>query len=323
MAANRNCGRSRQCSERDGPVRLRDIPGFHFHPSACGAPGHIIWSPAWVHQLLIKQACQTKLLLLASKIDEHQVESTLEALREDAEFWRFIARSSNTLISKLVALSILRIHLRFTAELGASRELNDKQLAMIGDILRPSDRSEIGFAETIRGELRHGQQSLRLIWLAAKPWEFVTTLLYKPNATGNRFYANSLDCIRVAEMSPQRFALELKNSRDDRDNPRRMGIPFLYNPVGEGVWALQTPFKRSYSSYIAVGHDLEGFRRLSWLRVLSHTENISSEAMPEFLESHKTELGNPYTGAAMTWNPERLSISFSAFEGRQPVEIFL
>ena len=127
--------------------------------------------------------------LLASKIDEHQVESTLEALREDAEFWRFIARSSNTLISKLVALSILRIHLRFTAELGASRELNDKQLAMIGDILRPSDRSEIGFAETIEeNSVMDSRACGRSGWLQNHG---SSSLLCfdKPNATGNRFDA--------------------------------------------------------------------------------------------------------------------------------------
>lgn len=273
----------------------------------------------------IKKACQAKLLQLARKASQGDVEAALAGVREDAEFWRFIARSSTTVLSKVVALAVLKMHLRLTAELGASRRLNSKELAMVWDILRPFDNGEIVFDGTFRGEVRYGQRYLRSIRLEAKSWDFITTLLYKPNATGNRLYAEwqAQGLIRVAEMSPQQFALEMKKEGNDREGPHRMGIPFLYNPLGEIIWVLQARLFRYYLPYIAVGHNQEGFRRLSWLKVLSRTENIPAEGMQQFLDSHNTELGNPYTDGAMTWDPKRRSISFTAFDGRQAMEIFL
>ncbi len=112
---------------------------------------------------------------------------------------------------------------RYYPELAASRQLNSKELAIVGDILRPFDQGEIGFARAFRGEIRFGQQRFKMIRLEAKSWDFVTILLYKPHATRTRFFANwqALDYIRVAERSSRQFALELKKRGDDREGPRR------------------------------------------------------------------------------------------------------
>jgi len=306
---------------RDNEELLRRYEGLRTYPrySEPVDDGFLAPIPGYAP---IKKSCQVKLLQLAGKAGQGVLSGPLERVREDAVFWRSIARSSNTLISKMVAFAILKLHFRVAADLGGSRQLNGKELAIVEEILRPFDRSEIGLAGTLRGEFRCLQQTLRLLPLEAEPRGFVTTLLYKPNATRNRHYDDwqALDYIRIAEMTPQQFALEWKKAQVGRQLARRLGIPFLYNPAGEIMWVRD---QIDYFPYIAVGHDLEGFRRLARLKVLARAENISVDGMQQFLDSHKTELGNPYSGGAMTWNPEKSSISFPAGDGQYTMEILL
>lgn len=274
--------------------------------------------------LPIKQSCQVKLLKLASLACGGETEAALISVQEDAEFWRVIAQSSNTLISKLVAFSILKIHFRFATELGTSHQLNDRELAIVKDILRPFDKAENRMAKPLRGEACWGIEGMKLIRQQAKPWDFASIFLYKPNATANRCYGNWQETvIRFAEMTPQQFVPEMKRRNEKPEQPK-LGIPFLYNPLGEimWVWNLNGHY-RYYLPYMELGHDLEGIRRLFFLKVLCHTENVPLEGMQQFLDSQKTDLGNPYTGNSMTWNSNENSISFSAYEGRQPSKVFL
>lgn len=275
--------------------------------------------------LPIKQACVTNLLQLACKACQGDTESAMERVRKDAEFWRLISRSSNTLISKCVAIAILRFHLRLAADLGGSGRLSDKDLAIVGDVLRPFDKGEMSFVGSLRGEMRYGLQSLRLVRSEAKWWDMIAHLC-KPNATENRFYEDwqRSGSLQLAEMTSPQFALEQKKKGvGDLEGTRRIGIPFLYNPLGEIMAFRNAGNFPYYSAYVTIGHDMEGFRRLSCLKVLSRTEHIPREGMQKFLESHKTELGNPYTGDPMIWNPEKSSISFATFDGQRAVEIFL
>jgi hypothetical protein len=99
----------------------------------------------------------------------------------------------------------------------------------------------------------------------------------------------------------------------------RIGIPFLYNPAGE-IFAsssnLMVPIM------IMVGHRLEGIRRLACLKVLAGMEKVPSEKMQQFLDAHAKDLGNPFTGGSMTWNPDKRSIYFiSSLFTKMPVEI--
>jgi hypothetical protein len=278
-----------------------------------------------VGYLLIKRACRLNLLRLADKALRGDMETALVGVRRDAEFWRLIARSSNTLISKCVALAIIRMHLSFTAELATSRQMNGEESAIVRDILRPFEKGEVGFAGALRGECRYAQNSLRLIWLQAKSWNFGTGFVYKPNATCNRLYEDrqASGIVPMAEMGAREFALQMRKESDSPNGMRRLGIPLLYNPVGEIIAVRSRGFNRHLLVYIELGHNLEGFRRLSRLKVLAHAENILPDGMRQFLDSHEADLGNPYTDAPMEWNPKRLSISFTDLDGKRISEIFL
>ncbi|MCM2359154.1 MAG: hypothetical protein NDI77_13475 [Geobacteraceae bacterium] len=270
----------------------------------------------------LRSAQRTRLLQLAARAGQGDVAGALAGVREDAEFWRFIARSSTTLISKLISFSALNIDLRFAAELGAHRPLNKQEMEIVRDILRPFDNGEVSLAGALRGEARYGQRGMELeIRQQAKNSRGLDSLLFKANATRNRMYADSRDYIRLAGMNPQKFALEVKKREDDNKGIRRIGIPFLYNPAGEILTMIGQ--SAGMPKYIEKGHNLEGLRRLSTLKVLSRLEDVPPERMQQFLDSHSRELGNPYTGAPMTWDSKKGSISFTDISGEKPIDIIM
>ena len=240
-------------------------------------------------------------------------------VRNDMEFWRFVARSSTTLISRLVSFSALSNDLRFTADLGTLRTLTAKELALVNDILRPFQHDEIALTKSFRGENRYLYKILEQ--LRQKNSHALFTIVIKPHATNNHTYANFQKYIRFAELPPQQYALAMKQHQEETEGISKIGIPFLCNPVGEILCTIGD--LQGYTSYIEKGHNVEGLRRLALLKVLMRKERVSLNQVQPFLDAHASDLGNPYTGTAMTWDPKKGSILFDDTSGKKPVELFL
>lgn len=264
---------------------------------------------------------RVKFLSLATKAKQGDLAGALEEVRKDAEFWRFIARNSNILISKIISISAITTDLRFAAELGASRHLNKREMEIIQDILKPFDNGEISLVETFRGETRYSRSVMELTtWRKMKIWA-PQKLVLKQNATNNRMYAYVKENIRLAELAPRHYAKELKQRELNKTEIPKIGVPFLYNSIGELLAEIAVP---QYSNYIEKGHNLEGLRRLSQLKVLLRQENVPPEQTQQFLNAHAEKLGSPYTDAPMTWDAKKRSISFRSLSGEKPiVEMFL
>lgn len=270
----------------------------------------------------LRNAQKIKLLHLAEIANQGDMTRALAGVREDMEFWRFVSRSSSTLISKLISFANLHADLRFAAELGASRPLNASEMQMVQEILRPFAVDEASLAATLRGEARYGQRGMELSFRQEfKAWN-PSNLLFKSNATQNRMYADYQEFIRLAELPPQEFAQKMQKQKVDKATIRRIGLPFLYNPAGELLASIGQNAP-GIQNYIEKGHKLEGLRRLACLKVLAYKEHVPPVRMPQFLASHTRDLGNPYTGGAMTWDGEKGSISFKDLSGEKTVEIYL
>lgn len=270
----------------------------------------------------IRNAQKMKLLTLSEMVNQGDMARALAGLREDMEFWRFVSRSTSTLISKLISFANLQTDLRFAAELGASRPLNVSEMQMVQEILRPFAVDEASLAATLRGEARYGQRGMELSYRqGSKTWN-PSNLLFKSNATQNRMYAHYQEFIGLAELPSQEFAQIMKKQKVDKTTIRRIGLPFLYNPAGE-FFASIGQTAPGIQNYIEKGHNLEGLRRLACLKVLAHKEHVPPERMPQFLASHTLNLGNPYTYGAMTWDEKKGSISFKDLSGEKIVEIYL
>lgn len=268
----------------------------------------------------LRTAQKIKLLQLAIIANQGDLTGALVGLREDMEFWRFVSRNSATLISKLIACAYIGNDLRFTAELGASRQLNAKEMQMVQDILRPFAVDEDSFTLAFRGEARYWQAGMELTCRSEfKPWS-LKKLIYKSNATKNRMYADYQEVIRVAALPPQEFARKVKEQKTDKTVSGRIGLHFLYNPLGETLAVIGYP---AFHKYSEKGHNLEGIRRLACLKVLAYQEKVALEHMAQFLVNHTQDLSNPYTGEAMIWDEKSRAISFPQLSEKDSINIYL
>ena len=280
-------------------------------------------TPPFPISSLIYKIQEMKFLQRAVRANRGDVAGVLRWVKKDSEFWRLIARSSRTFISKTYSFSVLSNDLSFAAELGAYGHLNKKEREVLQEILRPFDHDEINLAETILGETRctiKVMENWRLSNPPKKRGFELSDLFFKQNASNNRIYAISLEYRRLAEFPPHKFVVETKIFQSSKYyRIYRIGLPFLYNPIGEILVRIHPMF----TSMIGRGHDMEGFRRLACLKVLAGKEKVPSERMQKFLDDHAADFANPYTGGPMTWDPQKRSISFTGVDRKKPVEIFL
>ena len=184
-----------------------------------------------------------KFLKLSLQVRQGGIAGALAAVREDAEFWRFISRKSSTLISKLISIAALKTNQMFASELAASRQLTAHELTIVQDILRPYGPGEASFAGAFRGEMRFIQNELRSDLNKLTPWN-LQHIVFKRNATGNRMYVCLCDYIRMSELSPRQYVKEIKQKKNTKTSVPRIGIRSLYNATGEiwrQWWCLVTP----------------------------------------------------------------------------------
>jgi len=259
-----------------------------------------------------------KLMQMARVAQQGNLHDALIAVQKDAEFWRFIARDSKTLIAKLFSMSMLSMDIKFVAELGAHCHLTVNEWQAVQAILKPFDQGEASLKTTLYGEACSYMHGIEAIFRSANKDPFMVSLLLKPNTTRSRMYSSLEKDIDLSEMTPQKFASEV--AREKPANHPITDFSFIYNPVGEILASIAKP---NTSAYIEKGHNLEGLRRLAMLKVLANMENIAPENMQQFLDAHKGGYGNPYTGAPMNWDGQKRRIDFIQLRDEKSVEVFL
>ncbi len=261
------------------------------------------------------QAQELKMLRIAVQAYHGGTTAALTELQRDMNYWRFVASSSATLIPKFIAFRALSFDLRVAAEIAVSGALSKREQMLIQEILKPFDKGENSVAGVLRREALYDHYGLELTtWNTLKPWS-PARLIFKHNATSNRLYAYFDEVARLAELPPQRYAEEQKQKA-----MKKIGLAALYNSMGEILAQIAIP---QCFAYIEKGHNIEGLRRLALLKVMAHAENIAPERMQAFIDAHAADLGNPYTGKPMTWDPKARRISFPKLSEDGSVELYL
>ncbi len=87
----------------------------------------------------------------------YQRDSTDEFLKvvaEDTKFWRKVLTGSQSLIAKMVALASFRNDLDFVSALIQHHDLDDRELLLLRNLLRPLTSDELDIGESFLAELR-------------------------------------------------------------------------------------------------------------------------------------------------------------------------
>ncbi|PLX97480.1 MAG: hypothetical protein C0622_12975 [Desulfuromonas sp.] len=249
----------------------------------------------------------------ALKADRGDIAGAFSEVEKDVEFWRFVLRNSETFITRLIAIACMTRDLEFVSDLGAKYPLDTESEVTQEKILRSFAAEELSFEKVIIGEIRYLLANFEIQdKVFPKGWSW-DALLYKSDATLNQVVRINENRLYLASLSPRQFAQTLRVTPDCYENNWRMGLSFLYNPTGEILAVMASSI--SFSNFMESGHELEGIRRIAWLKILASREEVPPQEMPQFLQEHAAELGNPYTGKAMNWDAEQNRIFFPKLNG--------
>lgn len=268
----------------------------------------------------VRDIQKVKFLRLAQVEGQGDVQSALLALQADADFWRRTSIGARTLLSKMISLVMLSGDMRFAAELGARLPPgHDEEWRIVQSILKPFDQGETALTRALEGETIWSLLAFKSAVTAARQDSMMHSLLLKSNATRNRIYSYYQIFIAASKMTPGDFAATI--ARKEKVDSRIRDWSVIYNPVGEII--LNTVSQPSIAGYIKRGHNLEGLRRLAQLKIMAAREGVEPSEMQRFLDAHRAEYGNPYTGESMQWDAGRKRIFLKQIDEDKDVEIFL
>jgi hypothetical protein len=246
-----------------------------------------------------------------------------ELLQRDLTFWRMVLRSSDILISKMIATAAIQHHF-------AMGNMVFRELDNVGADTSPPDawkipinRSERSMLRAFAGEWHFSKSAVEASLedkdfavgqFGNRAYGWALLPLFKQEATNNLFAANMVRLIdgldvEMAQLPDAVRALEL---------PQSGWLSSLYNPVGDIVSQIGYP---AYLPYAVRVSDLEGVRRATLLAI----ELRSDKARPAGLEARiaNSPLKEPYRGGPFLWDAETGSIVAhgleSASRGRRAV----
>jgi len=233
-----------------------------------------------------------------------------ELLQQDQAFWRMVLRSSDILISRIIAaVAIERNFLLGNLVL--------RQLHMVGsDATAPAswsiplERGDWSMARTFAGEWRFSQGALdspmqsfqvQEEGVASRFVGWTMRPMLKKQATGNLLAANMVRLIDGLDVDIS----ELPGAIDALGRPWRSGMP-LYNPVGEILGRIGYS---NYAPYAARVGDLEGTRRAVLLAAELRSQHCHCASGMSRLVADSA-LRNPYSNAPFAWEEDGRSIVF-------------
>lgn len=243
-------------------------------------------------------------------------------LRQDLEFWRMVLRSSDLLITKMIATAAVDRHfalgslaLRALAEKGG-----DSGMPALWRV--PIGREERAMYRAFAGEWQWGANALRAARDA--PFDEASTAgdrildwlqrpLLKPQATQNLTAARLLGLARRLDAAEYAALPQVVADTAAAHEPALWEALHLYNPTGHLLEAVATGI--DYGHYGLRTADLEGARRAAVLAAALRGDGIEASGAEEALAA--SPLKDPYTGLPLQWDADTASV---VFVGQAPGE---
>ncbi len=234
-----------------------------------------------------------------------------EQLHDDLEFWREIQRSSDLLITKMIAASALRNHFAYgnlvLRSLPAAEQLN----AIPGGWRREFSGDELSMLRVLAGELQFAEGALSQVESGSRTWMSRVTIAlsrpyYQPQDTFNELaenYAAVADGFNVPIARMEAVTQQLKSSPS--------GNPWsVYNFLGRTLNAASGP--ELFANYPMRVATLEGMRRAALLTAELRARGLTGDTVPAALNS--AEVRNPFNDQPFEWSPEEAAV---VYQGRE------
>jgi len=235
-----------------------------------------------------------------------------DLLQKDQVFWRMVSRSSDTLISKMIAT--VAIERNFLIGNLVLRELQVRGEDSTPPVVwrLPFSREDWSMKRTFAGEWHFMRAALNAPGeaLAEQKPSFVTRAtdrlgrpLLRKQATQNVHAANLVNISEVLDVGISDLPRAMKALRV----PTREWMPDFYNPIG--IMLIRVG-KDAYAPYPPRVSDLEGVRRAVLLASELRPDVCACTAEMEKRIDAST-LKNPYSDDAFAWDNESRGIVFT------------
>ncbi|CAN5153980.1 hypothetical protein BH11PSE11_BH11PSE11_32500 [soil metagenome] len=306
---------------------IQSLPEFEEHaiPS--------IAAPLLKYEPLV-QGSEMLLAKAAFEIADGRLKAGVDLLVKNDEFLRRLLLKTSTLLSRNVALGMMRKQIRTISELV---ETYPALTAQYGEVLtylaRPLRQEEQSFAGAFASEARFATNYLKNIDAAQaialsasggrEPGFFahwfgkLAGMFYQANASLNMAGAAWQSMIDEANRPASEFAdvraRVLEKNRSIAENAYLPYLHYVSNPVGKMALKMAV-VPEIYLDNMERSADVDGYLRLVGLQVDLRRKKIADAAIAEYASKAGAQFRSPYDGKAMTWFAEKKQLQFM---GRQ------
>ena len=238
--------------------------------------------------------------------------AALIELKKDMVFLRRLISRADTMIIKMVALSMLKHDLYLYASLMDTRPAEIYQFDEIPFLTEP----ERSFEEPIKYEFRMNMNLAHEIKtypqlitgdLGVPAW--LPFPLYRVNHSINMIHAALANSLHKSQLSAGEFNQLSFSDQNDIREFRPGWLSYMYNPIGCILFSISLP---DFNKYIIRIHDMDGLTSMINLKRHIKRENLGPGDIEKYLKQAKSKHFNPYTGQNIDWNPGEQTLSFQS-----------
>ncbi len=260
-----------------------------------------------------------QLLLLQVKrlADEGSAEGVAALLGSDTRFWRLVLRSSDSMLTTMIATAALRRHFHWGNLAVRGLPAGRVAAALPPEWLTAMTAEELSLRHALVGEwlfvagsLRDFERTPADASLGTRAADLATRQMFQRQATLNRQSAyltaliDTLDAPLLGFAAAADEASSLARRMAEETSPPRS----LYNVVGKVLLAGPA----DYASYARRVADIEGMRRAAVAAVTLRDDGIAAAEMPAALAA--SPLRNPYDEQPLRWDADDEAVVFVGLE---------
>ncbi len=238
--------------------------------------------------------------------------AALIELKNDMAFLRGLISQADTMIIKMVALSMLKHDLYLYASLMDTRP---EEIYLFDEI--PSlTELERSIEEPIKYEFRMNMSlaheiktypKLITVDLGVPAW--LPFPLYRVNHSINMIHAALENTLHKSRLSASEFNQQPFSVQNDNREFKPGWLSYMYNPIGCILFSISIP---DFNKYIIRIHDMDGLISMINLKRNIKRENLGPGDIEKYLKQAKNKYFNPYTGQNIDWNPGEQTLSFQS-----------
>lgn len=235
--------------------------------------------------------------------------AALNDLKKDLAFLRRLISQADTLIIKMVALSMLKHDLYLYASL---MDIHPDDTYLFDEISGLTEQ-EKSIEEPIKYEFKMNAYLANEIKsypqlitddLGVPAW--LPFPLYRVNHSINMIYHGFNKNLEKSRLPANEF-YEQFSVGDGKQELKPGWLSYVYNPIGCILFTLSLP---DLGKYIIRTHDMDGLISMINLKLQIKRENINPADTGNYVRQLKEKYYNPYTGEQFDWNPGEQTLSF-------------